>query len=68
MKAISIGLAFLFVLLSAPPRAQGAGVEICRAAISEKRPCAGTRLASPARSQCYRAAMQRCRANGSAAI
>ena len=68
MKTMSIGLAFLFILFSPSARAQGAKVEACRSAIQEKRPCANTRWASPARSQCYRAAMQRCKANGPNAI
>jgi hypothetical protein len=68
MKIISIGLAFLFILFSVSAQAQSAKVEACRSAIQEKRPCANTRLASPARSQCFRAAMQRCKANGPGAI
>jgi hypothetical protein len=68
MKAISTGLAFLFVLFSVSAQAQGGKVDACRAAIQEKRPCANTRMASPARSQCFRAAMQRCKANGPNAI
>jgi hypothetical protein len=64
----SIGLAFLFVLFSVSAQAQGGKVDACRAAIQEKRPCANTRMASPARSQCFRAAMQRCKANGPNAI
>ena len=68
MKTISIGLAFLFVLFSVSAQAQGGKVDACRAAIQEKRPCANTRNASPARSQCFSAAMQRCKANGPNAI
>jgi len=68
MKTVSIGLAFLFVLVSMSAKAQGGKVDACRAAIQDKRPCANTRLASPARSQCFRAAMQRCKANGASAI
>ena len=68
MKIISIGLAFLFVVVSVSAQAQGGKVDTCRAAIQEKRPCANTRLASPARSQCYRAAMQRCKATGPSGI
>ena len=68
MKTISISLAFLFVLFSIAAQAQGGKVDACRSAIQAKRPCANTRLASPARSQCFRAAMQRCKANGPNAI
>jgi len=68
MKTTSISLVFLFILFSASARAQGGKVEACRSAIQEKRPCANTRMASPARSQCFRAAMQRCKANGPGAI
>jgi hypothetical protein len=65
---VVVGLAFLFVLFSVSAQAQGGKVETCRAAIQEKRPCANTRTASPARYQCFTAAMQRCKANGPNAI
>lgn len=68
MKTMSVGLGFLFVLFSVSAQAQGGKVDACRAAMQEKRPCANTRLASPARSQCVKAAMQRCKANGPNAI
>lgn len=68
MRTISIGLALLFGLFSVSAQAQGGKVDACRAAIQGKRPCANTRMASPARTQCLNAAMQRCKANGPNAI
>lgn len=69
MRAISVVLGiFIAVLAYASVQAAAEKVEGCRAAIQAKRPCMGTRNASPARTACYRAAMERCKANGPGAI
>jgi len=61
-------LGFIALLVSAPAQAAGANAETCRAAIREKLPCKGTHPNQPARANCVKAAMERCKANGPSAI
>ena len=69
-KLIGIAVVILSigVLFSAPAQAAGADGAACRAAISQKATCMGTRPNTPARTSCFKAAMQRCKQNGTGAI
>jgi hypothetical protein len=68
VRTISIALGFIAVLVSAPAQAAQTDTETCRAAIREKLPCKGTHPNQPARANCVKAAMERCKANGPSAI
>ena len=69
MKLLSLGFACLAVAaVLASASVQAASRQTCLAAVRDKRPCAGTRNASPERNACFTAAMQRCRKGGPGAI
>jgi hypothetical protein len=68
MKLIAVAFALIVVLLSTPAYAQGVGGQACRAALQAKAPCRATRLNTPARTACFKAAMERCKRDGPGAI
>jgi len=70
MRTTSVALlGFIAILVSAPAsQAAQTNAETCRAAIREKLPCKGTHPNQPARANCVKAAMERCKANGPSAI
>jgi hypothetical protein len=68
MKLIAAAFALTVVLLSAPAHAQAGAGQACRAALHAKAPCRTTRLNTPARTACFKAAMERCKRDGPGAI
>lgn len=65
---VAICLAVAFIAIDAPTQASAASREACRAAVRDKRPCAGMRRASPGLSACFRSAMERCMKGGPGSI
>ncbi len=68
MRIMTFAVGLLALLFSTSVQAVGADGTTCRAAVRSKAVCMGTRPNTPARTACFKAAMQRCKQNGTGAI
>jgi len=68
MKFLAVVLGLGLLLISEPNRAQAGKIEDCRAAIVQKRVCAGTAPNNSARTACVKAAIARCKQGGPGAL